>query len=144
MARALTAARIELFLLGGSENENMQVGLAQRIEISDRYNNVPLKGIGYHYTLGYEPGIYEGSGSLSVVRLSDVSLQQMGIREHRHLVSDLNAAGMELVIRDKRGVIIDQLTEVHFDDVRTTVDVGTQLVMEDISIVFTRIIDTLD
>lgn len=143
MGNVLTAARLELHLLGGQGGYNTQIGLAQRADIDDNFNMVPLKGIGKHYTIGHEPGIYDGRGNLSVVRLSTQSLQQIGLREHKYLVATLNATGMELIIRDKRGTVVDQLTEVKFDTVRTSVDVGTQLVMEDVGFVFVRVIEEL-
>lgn len=139
--RVHTASRAEVFLLGGPNNTNLQIGLGQRLDYTDDYGYIPLQGFGKAYTQGHEPGIHKGSGDVQVVRLESQSLRLLGFDVHKNMVNQLNARGLELVIRDKRGGVVDQLTDVKFNTVRSSMDVGGQLVMEDVNFVFIRVID---
>lgn len=139
----LTASRLEIYLIGGASGLNTIVGLAQRLDITDNFNFIPLKGIGFQYTIDYVPGIYEGTGDLSTIRLLKQSLQEYGLAEHQSLVSQDNDRDMQLVVRSKKGDTIDILRKVRFNQVRSTIEVGSQILIEDAAIVFVRTIETV-
>ena len=142
-SQVITAARIELHLTGGASGLNAMVGLAQRADVTDNFNFIPVKGIGFPYTIDYVPGIYEGSGDLSTIKLRGAGLGSVGRAEHEALVTQLNERGMGLVIRAKNGDQIDTLRNVRMNNVRMSVDVGNQLLMEDSQIYFVREIESL-
>lgn len=139
--RVHTASRAEVYLLGGPSKLNMQIGLGQRLDYTDDYGYIPLQGFGKAYTQGHEPGIHRGSGDIQVVRLDGQSLRLIGFQLHKNLVLQLNETGLELVIRDKRGNITDQLTDVKFNQTRTSMDNQGQLVMEDVNFVYIRVLE---
>ena len=138
MEGVITAARLEIALVGGPSNLNYVVGLAQRLEMNDAFNYIPLKGIGFRSVVGYEPGVYEGRGSLSTILLLKQNLAKVGIDDHKAFVFQTAANGFDLIARDKQGNEIDHLREVRIDSSRKSVDVGQQIVMTDVQIVFLR------
>lgn len=141
-SQVLTAARIEIHLAGGASALNSMVGLAQRADISDNFNFQPIKGVGFAFTIDYVPGIYEGSGDLSTIRLRTASLSGTARREHESLVTAATQGGLELVLRSKSGTVVDTLHQVRFNNVRQSIDVGQQILMEDAQILFVREIGT--
>lgn len=141
-SQVLTAARIEVHLAGGASGLNSMVGLAQRMDISDNFNFMPVKGIGFAYTIDYVPGIYEGSGDVSTLRLRDASLATVGRAEHASLVQQLNERSLELIVRAKNGTIIDSLRKVRMNTVRTSIDTGNQILVEDAQIYFVREVES--
>lgn len=142
-SNVLTASRIELHLAGGVSSLNAMVGLSQRADITDNFNFIPVKGIGFAFTIDYVPGIYEGSGDLSTVRLRGTSLSSVGRAEHEGLIQQITDRGMELLVRAKNGDTIDQLRRVRINNGRTSIDVGNQILMEDAQIYFVREVESI-
>ena len=142
-SNVLTASRIELHLAGGVSSLNAMIGLSQRADITDNFNFIPVKGIGFAFTIDYVPGIYEGSGDLSTVRLRGTSLSSVGRAEHEGLIQQITDRGMELLVRAKNGDTIDQLRRVRINNGRTSIDVGNQILMEDAQIYFVREVESI-
>ena len=138
----ITAARLEVHMLGGALSLNGMIGLAQRLDVTDNFNFIALKGIGYAYVLDHVPGIYEGSGDMSTIRLARQSLQEIGLAEHGALVEQLANSDLQVVVRSKRGDTLDILRRVRLNNVRSTIEVGSQILLQDSQILFVRTIES--